>query len=134
MMNRRGFLTFLGAAVAGAALPMSLLGEKIARAPAWAKQVLRFSCGPLAAGHYTFSAWAKKQGEPWGLYVAGVTATGGETIFEIPLAVADGDVLDLSDQKIVVNGIQLEIGDRRTINFAPGSIPEGPRGAAVKPT
>lgn len=82
-MKRRDFLKFLGASVAGAALPAALADQAIARAPMWAKSVLRFECSPLEPGTHTFSAWVKMEGK-WNLYVAGVTAKGGETAFEVP--------------------------------------------------
>ena len=83
-MNRRGFLQFVGAFAAGAAIPFVVAPEKIARAPAWAKHVRVYRTAPLAAGIYTFSA-----SSPKGLFVAGVTASGGETLVEIPCEPGD---------------------------------------------
>jgi hypothetical protein len=123
-MNRRNFLTFLGAVAAGAALPPSLVCETIARAPtplpSWAKEVLRFSCEPLATGHHTFSAWAKKGGESWGLYIAGVTAKGGETILEVPRPGYMEGLIELSDPKVVKDGIQLDFESSGALQFNPG--------------
>jgi hypothetical protein len=107
MMDRRGFLKFLGTFAAASALPISFSEAKIATAPAWAKNVMRFSCAPLEAGSYTFSAYAFgaiREVRVWdrqlsneelisltapvpeylGLYVSGVKAEGGETVIEIP--------------------------------------------------
>ena len=97
-MNRRTFLQFLGAAIAGAALPQAFAGEKIARAPAWATQVTLWRCPPLEPGTYTFSAFSNL-----GLYVGGVTAKGGETLFEIPT-----DAIDFHKPKLVKGGICIQ--------------------------
>lgn len=84
-MDRRGFLSFIGAAVAGSALPVNFAEAKIAKAPDWAKDVIRFNCYELPAGNYTFSAYVKMAGDKfYSLYVAGVKASGGETVFEVP--------------------------------------------------
>lgn len=83
-MDRRGFLAFVGAFAAGAALPKALALEKIARAPAWAKEIALYRVAiPLAAGTYTFTAYA---GPEWGLFIGAVKAVGGETLFEMPVS------------------------------------------------
>ena len=89
-MNRRGFLTFVGAFAAGAALPKALLSEKVARLTAgWVKpemiDLYRVSA-PLEAGFYTFTGAAWKGTEFIGCYVGGVKAEGGETLIEQPSA------------------------------------------------
>ena len=78
-MNRRNFLQCLGAFAAAAFIPS--IGECIIRAPAWAKSVTVYrAAAPLAAGNYTFTAYAGDLG----IYVGGFKAAGGETLFEIP--------------------------------------------------
>lgn len=78
-MNRRNFLQCLGAFAASTFLPSC--SENIIRAPSWAKQVTVFrTAKPLKAGNYTFTSYAGDLG----VYIAGVKAMGGETLFEVP--------------------------------------------------
>ena len=82
-MDRRGFLQFVCAVGVGAAIPVEFAGERIARITMpWAKDMPRLlyrTTGPLKAGRYTFSMWLGKKG----LFIAGVDAKGGETMFEM---------------------------------------------------
>lgn len=108
-INRRGFLKFIGAALAGSALPVDFAEAKIAKAPYWAKKVVRFNCYELAAGNYTFSCYIKMAGDNfYSLYVAGVKATGGETVFEIPY---DGDHVNLANPQLSIEGVTYSYDD-----------------------
>lgn len=79
MTTRRSFLQSLGAFAALVFIPP--VKESIARAPAWAKRVVVYRAqDPLPAGTHTFTAFSGSKG----LYVAGVVALGGETLFEVP--------------------------------------------------
>jgi hypothetical protein len=125
-MNRRRFLQVLGVFAASAALPVPFATAKVAKAPSWAKTVLRFGCAPLDAGSYTFSAYAFGAVrnvqifdralsneeliavtccEYRGLYVAGVKAEGGETVIEIPWS---GE--NLKHPRIIEGGIVAPLG------------------------
>lgn len=79
-MDRRGFLQCLGVFAACAMVPA--VGQRIIRAPAWwnGPVTVYRSSVPLEAGNYTFTALAGDLG----MYFGGVTATGGEYLFEIP--------------------------------------------------
>ena len=82
MTTRRGFLQFIGAAIAGSALPVEFAGAKVLKAPVEVKRVLRFACPELPAGDYSFSAWVKLADRNWEQVTAQVNATGGETVLE----------------------------------------------------
>jgi len=122
-MNRRGFLSFIGAAVAGAALPVEFAAAKVARAPDWWKgRVVRYTCAPLAPGRYTFSANMRDDEMYYGLFIGGVTAAGGETVFEVPIK--DGGVF--SNPHLSQQAVQWNI-------YGPGTYHwwEGDRGPAT---
>lgn len=136
-LDRRAFLKCLGAAAAMAALPSALAGAKIARAPAWAKEVMLFECPPLAPGHYTFTAQAWRRSvsylgtpiaEYLGFCVGAVNASGGETLFEIPIG--EGEVF--KDPRIKLGAICYSVPAEG------GSVdplaPDDGRGDVVVPT
>jgi len=108
MTTRRNFLKSLGAFAALSFIPP--VKESIARAPDWAKRVVVYRAqDPLPAGNHTFTAYSGSMG----LYLAGVTCVGGETLFEVPYSEL------MLDPKIKLNdGIRLSYKDTFGMCFA----------------
>lgn len=119
MTNRRSFLKSLGAFAALAFIPP--VRESIARAPSWAKRVIVFQTNsPLPPGNHTFTAYSGEKG----LYIGGVKAVGGETLFEIPYVEVLSNPRLKTDGPIVIewSGLTpIDCTDARTVdNFRRG--------------
>jgi len=119
MTSCRSFLKSLGAFTALAFIPP--VKESIARAPEWAKRVIVFQTDvPLPPGAHTFTAYAGEKG----LYVSGVKAVGGETLFEVPYAEVLSNPRLKTDGPITIEWsgeTPLDCTDARTVdNFRRG--------------
>lgn len=90
MTTRREFLKLLGAAATLAAVPAIARGRLIAEAPYCTGRTVLLECAPLEAGRrYTFTAQSFVARQWRGLFVAGITAKGGETAIRVPVGEAE---------------------------------------------
>ena len=124
-MNRRGFLQFVSVATGSVLIGIGLR-DPVARIKLpWANGLPRdiyMSSEPLAAGTYTFTAGAGDLG----VYISGVKALGGETLFEVLRTHG----LPMDDPRLIMGAIKLP--ERPSYDFTdPASYQQALRGQQV---